>query len=578
MLMKSNSDNIWQDLAAPNRWYQCSIATAAVSGVFSLIVCVFLLLNHGHSVIVKTPQETTLLNLRAESRSQPEKEQLLPQIRELDLQIRRQRLGALNRSRTGSFLLLGGVVVLLISLKSAGVIKKKPPAPLAGTDRAGEQIRKAMIARWAVAAGLVLLGLASLFLALMPKIDFPAAGAAGTSAAADASKSWPSFRGPGGSGISVHANIPADWDGKTGKGIIWRTKVPLPGHNSPVVWGNRVFLSGGDPNGLQVYGFDAASGTLLWTGDVTRVALKEGQEPLEPMEDTGFAAPTVATDGRHVCAIFATGDVGCFDFSGKKVWEKSLGIPDSSYGYASSLAMYRNLFLIQYDQGGVEDQKSSLLAIDGSSGQIAWQTKRPVGNSWSSPIAARIGEQFQIITCSDPWVIAYEPLKGTELWRANCLTGDIAPSPIYANGLVFAIQPYEKLVAIRPDGHGDVTKTHIAWSTKDGGPDICSPISDGELVFLLSTEGLLSCYKVSDGTKVWEHDFQEYFRASPSLVGKSLYLLSEKGIMYIIESGPEYRQLARCELGEDCCASPAFGDGRIYIRGVQNLYCIGSRD
>jgi outer membrane protein assembly factor BamB len=576
--MKPNSDNISQDLAAANRWYQCSIATAAVSGAFSLIVCVFLLLNHGRSVIVDTEQETKLLNLRAESRSQPENEQLLPQIRELDLQIRRQRFGALDRSRTGSYLLLGGVVVLLISLKSASVMKKKPPAPPAGSTEAAEQIRKAMIARWAVTAGLALLGLASLFLALMPKIEFPAAGAAGTSAAEDASKSWPCFRGPGGGGISVHANIPTDWDGKTGKGIIWKTKVPLPGHNSPVVWGNRVFLSGGDPNGLQVYGFDAASGKLLWTGDVTRVALKEGEEPLEPMEDTGFAAPTVATDGRHVCAIFATGDVGCFDFSGKKVWEKSLGIPDSSYGYASSLAMYRNLLLIQYDQGGVEDQTSALLAIDGFSGQIAWQTKRPVGNSWSSPIVARIGEQFQVITCSDPWVIAYEPLKGTELWRANCLTGDIAPSPIYANGLVFAIQPYEKLVAIRPDGNGDVTKTHIAWSKEDGGPDICSPVSDGERIFLLSTEGLLICYKVSDGTKLWEHDFQEYFRASPSLVGKSLYLLSEKGVMYIIESGPEYKQLARCELGEDCYASPAFADGRIYIRGVQNLYCIGSRD
>jgi outer membrane protein assembly factor BamB len=435
-----------------------------------------------------------------------------------------------------------------------------------------------MLARWTVTASLVLLGLASLFLALRPKIDFPAAGAVGTSAADDASKSWPGFRGLGGSGISIHANIPAAWDGKTGKGIAWKTKVPLPGHNSPVVWGNRVFLSGGDPNGLQVYGFDAASGGLLWTGDVTRVALKDGQEPLEPMEDTGFAAPTVAADGQHVCAIFATGDVGCFDFNGKKVWEKSLGIPDSSYGYASSLAMYRNLLLIQYDQGGVEDLKSALLAIDGFSGQIAWQTKRPVGNSWSSPIVVRVGEQFQIITCSDPWVIAYEPLKGTELWRANCLTGDIAPSPIYANGLVFAIQPYEKLVAIRPDGQGDVTKTHIAWSTKDGGPDICSPVSDGELIFLLATEGLLSCHKVSDGAKVWEHDFQEYFRASPSLVGKRLYLLSEKGVMYIIETGPEYKQLARCELGEDCHASPAFADGRIYIRGVQNLYCIGNSD
>jgi len=169
-------------------------------------------------------------------------------------------------------------------------------------------------------------------------------------------------------------------------------------------------------------------------------------------------------------------------------------------------------------------------------------------------------------------------MKRVELWRANCLSGDVAPSPIYANGLVFAIEAYTKLVAIRPDGQGDVTETHIDWINEDGGPDICSPVSNGEQIFLLATEGLLSCYKVSDGTRLWEHDIQEYFIASPSLVGENLYLLDEKGVMYIAEAGLEYKELARCELGEECHASPAFADGRIYIRGVENLYCIGNTD
>jgi outer membrane protein assembly factor BamB len=537
-----------------------------------------MLLNYGKSRIVKTDQETRLLKLRADSRTQPGNEQLLSQIRELDLQIRHQRLAALDRARKGSYLLLGGAVVLVIGLKVASRLRKELPAPRAGADKASEQIRQAVFARWSVTAGMVLLGLGSLFLVLVPKIEFPAAGAAGTSlmSAEDANKAWPSFRGPGGSGISTHANIPADWDGQTGKGILWKSKVPLPGHNSPVVWGSRVFLSGGDPNGLRVYCFDAASGSLLWTGDVTRVAPKEGEEPFEPMEDTGFCASTVATNGRHVCAIFATGDVGCFDFNGRKVWEKSMGIPDSSYSYASSLAMYRNLLLIQYDQGGIEDGLSALIALDTFSGNVVWQTKRPVGNSWTSPIVVTIGDQAQVITCADPWVIAYEPAKGTELWLAKCLAGDIAPSPIYSNGFVFAIEPYSKMVAIRTGGQGDVTKTHIAWTMQDGGPDICSPLSNGEWVLLLATEGLLSCYKVSDGTKLWEHDFLEYFRASPSLVGDKVYLLSEKGVMYIIQAGPQFKQLAKCALGEECYASPAFADGRIFIRGLHNLYCIGN--
>jgi len=172
----------------------------------------------------------------------------------------------------------------------------------------------------------------------------------------------------------------------------------------------------------------------------------------------------------------------------------------------------------------------------------------------------------------------------------KCLAGDIAPSLIYANGLVFAIEPYSKLVAIRPDGRGDVTETHVAWSIEEGAPDICSPVSNGELIFLLATEGLLSCYKVADGTRLWEQDLRENFLASPSLVpapasgdasrgsgGDKLYLLTDEGVILIVQVGPEYKELARCELGEECHASPAFADGRIYIRGLENLYCIGKK-
>jgi outer membrane protein assembly factor BamB len=511
-------------------------------------------------------------------------------------------------------------VVLIISLRLAISFKTKSPSPEPGTDQLIEQVKKAKFARWAVTSGLLILALGSLFLATRPEIDFAKASAADTASfnMEDVAKNWASFRGPNGAGISTHTNVPTRWNGKTSEGILWKTQVPLPGNNSPVVWGDRVFLSGADPNNRQVFCFDTSSGGLLWKGDVLGLP-KGNEEPLEMMEETGFAAPTVATDGRRVYAIFPTGDIGCFDFKGKKVWEKNLGRPDSAYGYSSSLAMYQNLLLIQYDQGGVEDGISELIAIDGFSGRIVWQTKRPVGNSWSSPVVVNIGEQFQLLTCADPWVIAYNPAElddirrkiiqyqielealkkesdeaskerlintekqldelkqqDTELWRANCLTGDIASSPIYANGLVFVIEPYSKLVAIKADGKGDVTETHIAWVSEEGGPDICSPISNGESIFLLATEGLLECYNVSDGKRLWEKDLEEYFMASPSLVGNKLYLLSDKGIMFIAEVGSEYKELAKCELGEKCHASPAFADGRIYIRGVDNLYCIGS--
>jgi outer membrane protein assembly factor BamB len=577
MVENPHNDSVLQQVKPAGPWYGCAVATAIVSAIFSLIVCTFLLMNLGRSRMVGTPNEAKLVDLRTKIRNDPNNEQLLSRMREFDAENRRQRIRALDLSHKGSYLLLAGLVVFMISLRIAVEFKKRLPAPQPKPDQLKEQNRIARFSRWTMVIGLLILGSGAAFLATKEKIDFAKAGSAGVSSFSmkDVAKNWASFRGPNGAGISAYTNVPSRWDGKTSQGILWKTEIPLTGNNSPVVWNDRIFLSGADPNYRQVFCFDTTTGKLLWKGDVLGLT-KSNEKPLEMSQETGYAAPTVATDGRRVYAIFPTGDLACFDFKGKKIWEQNLGRPDNSYGYASSLAMYKNLLLIQYDQGGIEDEKSNLIALDGFSGRIAWQTKRPVGNSWSSPIVAKIGEQFQIITSADPWVIGYNPDDGTEIWRANCINGDIAPSPIYANGLVFAIAPYSKLVAVKVNGKGDVTKTNIAWVNEEGGPDICSPLSDGKYVFLMATEGLLQCLNVSDGKKVWEKDFQEYFLASPSLVGDKLYLLSEKGVMYIAEIGSEYKQLVKCELGEKCFASPAFADRRIYIRGVKNLYCIGN--
>lgn len=197
-------------------------------------------------------------------------------------------------------------------------------------------------------------------------------------------------------------------------------------------------------------------------------------------------------------------------------------------------------------------------------------------NSWASPIVIDTGIREEIITCSSPWVIAYDPSSGEELWRAECLGGDVAPSPVYANGLVFAATAYELLAAIRPGGQGDVTQSHIAWTADYNLPDICSPLSSGKLVFLLTTEGTLTCYDTKDSQMIWERHFEATFRSSPTLVGDQVYLMNEEGVMSIVTASREYKQLGRAELGEDSNCSPAFLDGRIYIHGTQNLYCTES--
>lgn len=575
--MTVNSDSTSRISGAANQWYASAVSTAVVGAIFSLIILVLLVSNFVRSSVIQARREQELVNQKIEIQKRPNDEQLLARIRRLDLQYRQNLFRNLDFTRKGAYLLLGSVVIMLIGFKGASALKKRMPMPQPATDRLTEQVREAKFSRLAVTAGLIALGFGALLLAIRPGIAFFETIQVDTSIPSleQISKNWPRFRGPEGSGISAYTNIPDHWDIKTGEGILWKTEVPLAGMNSPVVWEDRVFLSGGDPNSLEVYCFDAFDGRLLWTGSVGRLSVRNDNESLDVMEDTGYAAPSVATDGRRVYAIFATGVVGSFDFDGNKIWEKDLGIPDNMYGYACSLAMFENLLLIQYDQGAVEDEISVFLALESFSGRTIWETKRPVESSWTSPIVTLIDGRYQLITCSNPLVIAYNPADGTELWRADCLGADVAPSPVYANGLVFVIEPHMNTLAIRPDGHGDVTETHISYKI-DFAPDICSPVSNGEMIFLLSTDGLLCCYKTEDGAKLWEKELGEYFQASPSLVGDKLYLLSEEGTMFIVEVGPEYKEAEKVELGEKCFASPAFVDGRIYIRGVKNLYCIGN--
>ena len=394
-------------------------------------------------------------------------------------------------------------------------------------------------------------------------------------------RSWPSFRGSDGSGVSTHTNVPTKWDGASGKGILWKTTTPLPGANSPIVWKDRVFLSGATKDRREVYCFDAASGKILWRKEVTGNAPDAGQ-PIKVSRDTGFAAPTMATDGRRVYAMFAGGDVVAFDFLGNEAWSLSLGIPKNHYGHASSLATYKGRVIVQFDQGqGIaKDDRSKLLALDGATGRTVWQVTRQVPAGWCSPIVVEHKSRPQIITCSDPWVIAYSPQSGAEIWRANCLEpAEIGPSPIYSDGMVFAANDYASLSAIRAGGRGDVTGTHIAWSVDEGLPDICSPLATDRFILLLDTYGTLTCYdKKAGGYALWKEDFDAEFVSSPSLVGNRVYLFSRKGRASIVEpTRKACKRIAEADLGETCVTSPALQDGRIYIRGNKHLFCIGTK-
>jgi outer membrane protein assembly factor BamB len=374
--------------------------------------------------------------------------------------------------------------------------------------------------------------------------------------------------------VALSAELPTGWDGSTGEGIAWKSEIPLPGFNSPIVWGDRLFLSGGTESTRAAWCYDLRDGRILWQTAVPQMPPPPGSR-LEVLDYTGYAASTMATDGQLAFAIFVTGELVAFDFNGRVAWSKHLGVPENMYGYASSLHAEPGWLIVQYDQGEPEDDKSRLYAFDPATGQLRWEQRRPVPATWTSPLVIATPGQRQIITLAEPWAISNDLIGGQELWRVECIGGDLAPSPIYAGGLLFVVYPHQSVLAIRPDGEGDVTDTHLVWRYEEGAPDITSPVSNGTHLFHVSTFGTLICLDAQTGQGLAERQLDLEFNASPTLVGDRLLLFATSGRALVLTADPALEEITRMELGELVHASPAILNGRLYVRGNEHLYAIG---
>jgi outer membrane protein assembly factor BamB len=304
--------------------------------------------------------------------------------------------------------------------------------------------------------------------------------------------------------------------------------------------------------------------------------------------------------------MFANGDLGAINFDGSVAWTKYLGPVKNSYGFAASLAVWGNSLIIQLDQGeGDSDTpaegaapvaaqpgaarrgaaenppvagKSRLISLQCATGKVLWQRARPVPASWVTPIVAEAAGKTQIITLGKPWVIGYEQTNGNELWRAELLNNEIVPSPVFANGLVLLLDPGSKLMALRPDGAGEVTKTAVAWAADGNFPDITSPVCSGGLVFTVSSMGMVECLQTADGKQVWETNLDTEVQASPNIAGDRLYVLAKNGDFVMLRAAPERQEIGRIQLPDKFLATPAFAGGRIFIRGATNLFCLGPDD
>jgi len=559
--------------------YRLALAIAAVSCAFSLLVAIGLASNLMTIRLASPLNNPELDQLRTVLKANPVDDAVRDKIRDLDWITRRYYFNGLASRQSGIVFLLAGVAVSLISLRVVAVLRKKEPDPRYYPPLP-DQLETESSARWSLAGVIVAVFTAALYLGLMDKRDSKLSGGtprpAGQHGGGESGVNWSSFRGPSGNGVAAGSNAPVYWDGATGSGILWKAEVPLRGMSSPVIRENRVYVTGATEERREVYCYDIANGTLLWRMDVRPDPGHVKKTP-EVDKETGFAAPTQVVDERGVYSLFANGDVAAIDHCSRTLWTSDLGLPANRYGHSSSLASYRDRILLQFDQDTEKGKTSKLIALDAATGKAVWATPRPVADSWPSPILIETKKGPQLVTVANDCIMAYDAVSGRELWKVKCTGSDVAPSPIYAGGLVVASITGDKVYAIRPDGTGDVTATHVAWISEVGVTDVASPVSDGELIYTVTASGMLICLEIKTGKKVWEKTLEGEFYGSPGLAGNHLYLVARSGQVLILKAGRQFEELGKATLGEPSDGSPVFVGDRILIRGLKTLFCVGAR-
>jgi outer membrane protein assembly factor BamB len=377
-------------------------------------------------------------------------------------------------------------------------------------------------------------------------------------------KNHNSFRGPLGQGASYCTNIPTKWDAESGENISWKSPIPEKGFNSPVIWGDKIFIAGSDGKTEEVFCYNRADGKLIWTGKADNIPGSPASPP-RVSEDTGLSAPTMATDGKRVFAIFATGDVIAFDMDGKRVWAKNLGVPDNHYGHSSSLITLANKLIIQYDT----NKGGKVLALDNATGNPVWETIRKSKISWASPVLAEVDGKYQVVLTADPIVAGYDVETGKELWSVECMMGEVGPSVGYSDGIVVAANEYARMVAI------DIRTHKTLWENDEYLPEASSVLAYNGLVVIATSYGVIVCYDLKTGEAYWEDDVGTTLYSSPTVADGKLFIMDNDGVMRVYEFGKEKKLISENNLGETAGTTPAYMDGHIYIRGENNLYCIG---
>lgn len=386
-------------------------------------------------------------------------------------------------------------------------------------------------------------------------------------------QNWPNFRGPNGDGTSVETNLPVKWDSVTN--VVWKTRVPGTGYSSPVVWKERLFITTAIQATQEkiLLCYDARSGKLLWQKTVVK-------SPFEGKHDNNsHASGTPATDGTKVYLSFLDGKdvvVAAYDFSGKQIWLVKPGTFSSPHGFSCSPVLYEDKVIINGDSQG----DSFVAALSKTDGKVLWRVshERPA-HSFSTPIIRKIGGKTQMIFCGNKEIASYNPSDGTKNWFVSGPSEDFCSSPLYdeKTGLVIVSSawPQRIIVAIKPDGQGDVSKTHVAWQSREGAYYVPSPVIKDNMMFSTMTTGKLHCIDIATGNILWTENMGPQY-SSAVIANGLIYMPKDDGVITVIKPGPAFEAVSKNPMGEKMFASPAISKGKIYIRGFKNLFCISS--
>ncbi|MBT5925905.1 MAG: PQQ-like beta-propeller repeat protein [Verrucomicrobia bacterium] len=561
-----------------------------VSAVLALVVCVLMIGNRAALNRSDPVHSTSLTALMEQLSEDPRNEALKIQIQEMDLLARKAFFASQQFNQRGISVLIGSLIVMVASFKIIGAYEASHPFPDANDPKDDPQEQAQWARKSVTVAGLVLGGFA-LTLALpwespldqplpsykaeldellipgtaTPELDFANSESASLqfANAEQLNNHWPMFL-PRYASWMDNINLPSVWNGETGEGIHWKVKLDLPGFNSPIIWEDRVYLSGASATKREVTCFDISDGSDVWKIEIP-VSVESGDPP-SVTEDTGYAAPTLACNGVMVYAAFANGDLSAITLDGQLKWTVYMGNPVNPYGYSSSPVVQSDMVLIQMDS----EEHSFVAAYDAGTGKQKWKMERDTGASWASPLLFEWEQNPVLALAAEPTLSVYNVEDGSLIWELECLDGgEIAPSPVFYDGRLYVAADYVHVAAV------DMNSASVVWTNEDTTPGISTPLVYDGLYFGGMGDGGIICFSTESGEELWYEVTDHGFYASPVRIGGKIYLFDRGGNAHVFEaSGKGFNGNMESLMGESVLSTPALYKHGMIIRGEGHLFCI----